>query len=478
MVSGADHETNCEQYEEDAFKMEKRGNHADALGLYDKAIDEAEQSNNRLQLPAVLCRAAESRMQHEQFAAAEPLLRQALSKDKELSQQADLDAPTRDTLTKEYIKTEFDLANLLTDQKKYSEAEVLYKELQAVPKVDADTRSAINEAYINMLKSAGKLKDANEIFMQNAADEYDVRNWRRGFDTAKEAWLLTGSEDSIARLNLCDRVAMQFGDRDPRKAASLCFRAVREFRQGNIDAARTDAQESDEIYKRMTGKLPFEASDAPQMLSRIESQAEHYDPALRYSERAIEEKRKLAQPYNAEQAVNLAQALTEQATLLKRKNPHSDTKKLDEEATHLRWTVQDWRGMLDDSTAKYLEGDVPEAKELADLAVSKAKAVQKQPGVEACQAWQVIMLGSHQPQAETTLLNHVANIEKEKGKDSHLLVIPLLALAIIRVENHQDGDDLYRRAISIAKTNRTEKLRLAVSFKKRYKATLSNPGSI
>jgi tetratricopeptide (TPR) repeat protein len=169
-ISDTDHQINCEQYEEDAFKMDKRGNHTEALGLYEKAIHEAEQNHNHLLLPAILRRVAEVRMQHEEFAEAEILLRRAMDRYKELDEKPDPDPEVTKQRAKDSYNTKFDLANLLTDRKQYAQAEALYKELQAVPPTSEESLHALNEAYINMLKAAGKSQDANEVFIRNAVD--------------------------------------------------------------------------------------------------------------------------------------------------------------------------------------------------------------------------------------------------------------------------------------------------------------------
>jgi len=448
--------------------MDKRGNHREALDLYDKAIHEAEQSNNPMLLPAILRRVAEIRMQHEEFAAAEILLRRAMERYKELEKKPDQGPELKKQLAKDSYSTKFDLANLMTDRKQYDQAEALYKELQAVPPMSEESLHTLNEAYINMLKAAGKMQDANEIFIRNAANEFDVRNWRKNFADAKIDWERSGSDDTSRRLDLCDRVAMNFGGNDPRKGLSLYFRSVRQCRAGRLDAARTLAEEADRIYQQNPGPVPFEASDPPEELAEIETYTEHYDLALRYSQRAIEQKRKLLSRNNAEQIVNLAQALELQATLLKRQDPHADTTQLTDEATKLRRGVQDWRWMLSESTDDFLQGENARAKTLADLAVAEAKDRQKQPGVEAGQAWQTILSGSHKPEAVAALVNHVLVIEKLKGPQSDLLVKPLLALAVITAENHKDGREFYQRGLKIAQANRMSKDRIVKNFKKRF----------
>jgi tetratricopeptide (TPR) repeat protein len=471
-TSDSDHQINCEQYEDDAFKMDKRGNHIEALGLYDKAIHEAEQSNNQLLLPAILRRVAEVRMQHEEFAEAEILLRRAMDRYKELDEKPAKDPEVAKQRAKDSYITKFDLANLLTDRKQYDQAEALYKELQAVPPTSEESLHALNEAYINMLKAAGKSHDANEVFIRNAVNEFDVRHWRKDYDGAVWGWLSTGSEETARRLDLCDRVAMNFGDNDPRKAWSLYFQSVRAWRAGRLESARTLAEESDHIYQQMPGPLPFDSTDPPQMLAQIATSNEHYDLALRYSQRAIEGKRKLMSPNNAEEMVNLAQALEQQATLLKRQNPNSDTTKLIDEAIKLRWGAQDWRMMLSESAASYLQGDVPGAKNLAELAIKKAKSLDKQPGVEAGEAWQIILSNSHKPEAVAALVKHVQAIEKLKGANSDLLVKPLLALGVISAENHKDGRQYFQRGLQVAQVNRMSKDRIVKNFKKRFEFVL------
>jgi tetratricopeptide (TPR) repeat protein len=471
-MSDADHQINCEQFEEDAFKMDKRGNHREALDLYDKAIHEAEQSHNHLLLPAILRRVAEIRMQHEEFAQAEILLRRAMEQYKELDNKPDPDPEVGKQRAKDSYNTKFDLANLLTDRKQYTEAEALYKELRAVPPTSEESLHSLNEAYINMLKAAGKSQDANEIFIRNAVEEFDVRHWRKNYDGAKWGWLSTGSDETARRLDLCDRVAMNFGDKDPRKAWSLYFQSVRAWRAGRLDDARTLAEEADHIYQQLPGTLPFESTDPPETLAEVATANEHYDLAMRYSQRAIEGKRKLMSPNNADETVSLAQALEQQATILKRRNPKSDTTKLTDEATELRMGAQDWRMMLSESTDWYLQGDVQRAKTVDELAIKKAKAMDKQPGVDAAEAWQIILTDSHKPDDVAALVKHVQSIEKLKGANSDLLVKPLLALGVLNAENHKDGRQYFQRGLQVAQANRMSKDRIVKNFKKRFEFVL------
>jgi hypothetical protein len=170
--------------------------------------------------------------------------------------------------------------------------------------------------------------------------------------------------------------------------------------------------------------------------------------------------------------VNLAQALELQAALLKRQDPKSDTTKLTDEATKLRWGAQDWRMMLSESTSYYLQDDIPRAKNLAELAIKKAKSLDKQPGVEAGEAWQIILSGSHTHDDVAALVKHMQAIEKLKGANSDLLVKPLLALALFNAENHKDGRQYFQRGLQVAQANRMSTDRIVKNFKKRFEFVL------
>lgn len=180
----SNHEQNCNTLMKEASLAAKFD---DASALYKKAIVEAKESTNRMQLPRVLFALARLDEKNSKWPDAETNLRQALEEFDKIRDDPSVPKLYLRETVDEYVTQVASLARVLVAQKRYEEADEVFNKALKINQEQLGElmeRRKIAIDYAQALRAAGRDEDAYQLEFKIEAHEYRTKDWYPLFHAA------------------------------------------------------------------------------------------------------------------------------------------------------------------------------------------------------------------------------------------------------------------------------------------------------
>jgi tetratricopeptide (TPR) repeat protein len=180
-----DHERSCQDLKMKAFQSFNRGDWEKASKLYEQAAREAQQSDNPLQLPAILSDLSDAYRQEKDFSKAEEALTSSLHYYERIEKQkseapASQNATLSDLVAKRQVEITIKLAKLLEEEGNFSQALSFYTKALAKARSipdGSDIDSDIEKDYALLLEKSGQISMARQIRANLEANKSGFRSF-------------------------------------------------------------------------------------------------------------------------------------------------------------------------------------------------------------------------------------------------------------------------------------------------------------